>query len=209
MPIREFNFSMLSSFTFSCIDCALDRAEEAIRTIASRNAGKYALDSGNFDVNEVFSIRNDSIGLKSRASSYMAVLFQPFESSQTIVISNLSDGWITLCNSIAVELKTFLYTFSFSDESEADARNALQYTDFSTNNKVSRVVYAMRDPRWVFYEEGAALYFEDVENYKNRIIKKRLNKRILISYCEELGYEIMTPGFFIPSGRVLRLQYTW
>ena len=144
MPIREFNFSMLSSFTFSCIDCALDRAEEAIRTIASRNAGKYALDSGNFDVNEVFSIRNDSIGLKSRASSYMAVLFQPFESSQTIVISNLSDGWITLCNSIAVELKTFLYTFSFSDESEADARNALQYTDFSTNNKVSRVVYAMR-----------------------------------------------------------------
>lgn len=46
--------------------------------------------------------------------SYIALLFPAADAAQTLLLSNMSDGWMTLGNAIAVTLKTGVYRFSFT-----------------------------------------------------------------------------------------------
>lgn len=59
-----------------------------------------------------------------------------------------------------------------------------------------RVVYAMKDPRWIFYQEGNPLPFENLDYYQNRYIKNRLNQAILLEYLEKLGFCILENDFW-------------
>jgi len=61
---------------------------------------------------------------------------------------------------------------------------------------VSRVVYAMIDNKWVFCEEGESMWFEDIMLYKKSAIRNRMNREILISYCEKLGLDIRDDNFW-------------
>ncbi|GAB0170611.1 hypothetical protein LSPCS325_40480 [Lysinibacillus sp. CTST325] len=54
----------------------------------------------------------------------------------------------------------------------------------------------MKDGKWIFYSEGAPLFFEDEKNYKKRIKKERLTKQILIEYCNLLGLHVDENGFW-------------
>ena len=80
------------------------------------------------------------------------------------------------------------------------AMNSFRYI---SKGKSIRTVYAMQDPRWIFYENGEKQWFEYDLNYKQRIIKKRLNKDILVSYCEQLGFNISDPIFWQSEESVL------
>lgn len=61
----------------------------------------------------------------------------------------------------------------------------------------------MQDPQWVFYEEGIKQWFENEHYYAERIKKKRLNKEILLFYCERLGFKITNPMFWESRQSVL------
>ncbi len=49
---------------------------------------------------------------------------------------------------------------------------------------------AYKEDKWIFYEEGSPLDIEDENNYKNRIIKKRLNSDIIIEYLNKIGIDL-------------------
>lgn len=135
-----------------------------------------------------------------------AVFFVPKNSEgKTIMISNYSDGWITLGNIISNESKTSNYNFKLSKDE--NLINSLIYWD---NGQNKRVVYTMKDSQWVFYEQGIPLWFEDTNNYNKRLIKNRLNYEILVSYCEKMDLKILSEDFFKSDKEAVYIeQISW
>jgi hypothetical protein len=76
---------------------------------------------------------------------------------------------------------------------------------FYYNNGVrKRIVRALYDMKWTFYETGEPLPFEDIENYKKRKITDRINKDIITSYLLKIGLDINSADFY----RTNRTFYT-
>lgn len=107
------------------------------------------------------------------------------------MISNCSDGWVTLGNKISNESSTFHYNFQLSKD-----ENLINSFSLWENGANQRTVYTMKDPKWTFFEKGIPLWFENTDNYKKRLIKDRLNHEILVSYCNLLGIDIFNNDFF-------------
>jgi len=109
------------------------------------------------------------------------------------MLSNLSDGWYTLCNVISIELNCEYYLFQSSDDNVYEPSNSFTYV---RNGSLERCVYSMKEGKWVFYSEGNLLPFEESPYYEQKMIKKRLTKQILIEYCKKLGLFIDDEGFW-------------
>ena len=123
--------------------------------------------------------------------------FFPVTKDTTIMFSNIQDGWFTLFCSIAnaIDIKA-CYMRIMDDRKIENPSNYLYYI----NNSVTRVVYTLKDTKWVFYEQGAPLSFENIEYYKAKIKKERLNKNIMTEYCEKMGISINNKIEFDPEG---------
>lgn len=127
--------------------------------------------------------------------------------NKTIMISNYADGWMTLGNKISNESSTFHYNFRLSKNVNENFINSLMYWNSGKNQ---RVIYTMKDPKWMFYEQGDTLWFEELENYQKRLIKDRLNFEILVSYCKKLGINILDNDFFNSEENAIYLeQISW
>ena len=102
----------------------------------------------------------------------------------TCMITNLQDGWNTLFHNITAALSIDGYHFVLSSEQEKDPYNCMQHIK---NGTLERVVYVMKDGnKWVFYEDGTPLWFEETNDYKKRLKKERVTKELLLKYCMEL-----------------------
>ncbi len=117
------------------------------------------------------------------------------------MVTNYNDGWQTLTNYIADKLKSDAFRFHMTlDLNISDAMNS--FTHWANGSKV-RVVYAMKDPKWIFYEKGDPLWFENRDFYKRKMIKDRLNYNILMSYCEKLNLNITEKSFWKCNNAIL------
>lgn len=211
MLIRDqITLAMFPRITFGLIGCSLDRTAEALSSISAAHSGKSRLTLGDSTLDEILEIdQAGTVTMRHFANSYVAIMYTLPGCGNAVVISSLPDGWITLCNSIAVQAKTYMYNFALSDEADPDARNAMEFRDCSSKVTIERVVYAMKDPRWIFYESGDRLWFEEPENYTKRLIKNRMNRAILIRYCEMLNLKVRDPNFFNDLGRTLKFELSW
>jgi hypothetical protein len=86
---------------------------------------------------------------------------------------------------------------SNNDDSFLDAFHFFYYSDIYI-----RHILCYQDPRWTFYEDGTPLPFEDLERYKLRIKKQRLNKEVIIHYLRCAGWDIEDENFWKPQGPV-------
>jgi hypothetical protein len=125
-----------------------------------------------------------------------AVFFKPKLADVIVQYSNYEDGLITLSCHISDNLNEPFYQFSFSNSDHLDKKFSLERY---VNGEILRVVYAMQDPKWVFYEQGEILSFEDVTNYEKKRKPNRLNKEIIIDYCSQLGFDIKNDNFWESS----------
>ena len=123
-----------------------------------------------------------------------------------MMVSNHSDGWVTLVNAIATELKISCCSFKISNLESVDAMNAFSCWK---HGKEVRTVYAMKESRWVFYEKGEIQWFENPEFYGHKVIKKRLNKEILAIYCDRLGLPISEASFWHSNDSILLERVGW
>ncbi|MBQ8360966.1 MAG: hypothetical protein IJX44_03355 [Bacteroidaceae bacterium] len=102
-------------------------------------------------------------------------------------ISNRRDGMSSLCHNISRELGCKLYKFGISKGEEA----YYGCTFFYCNKGIDeRSILAYMEDRWVFWQEGELLPFENPEYYSNRFIKKRLNYDILVEYLGKMGINL-------------------
>ena len=104
---------------------------------------------------------------------------------KTFLISNYQDGLSSLCNVIHRHVKGNHILCSISNE------NSLEYPKYhfhySNAEFEERDVVAYKEDRWVFYDRGVPLPIENLDFYKNRFIKKRLNAEIIEEYLLKLG----------------------
>ena len=73
---------------------------------------------------------------------------------------------------------------------------------FSNSNLEERLIQAYKEDRWIFYEEGKPLSFENLDYYKRRRITDRLNNNIIREYMIQLGIDINTIDAQIKAGIV-------
>lgn len=113
-----------------------------------------------------------------------AVFWKPKNYPITIMTSNLVDGWYTL-GYVLNQIKGFeMIGVSLEDD----------FRSFNYNHE--RIVRVMRDSKWDFFEKGKPFPFENINQYKTRLKKKRLTADMIIEYVKFFGYNISDPDFF-------------
>lgn len=99
-----------------------------------------------------------------------------------------SDGdFSTVCNAISLNLKyNFVKCTMYRHDDMVYPYYSFTYSNCKENRR-SIVVY--KDPKWIFFEQGIPLPFEDLSLYQTRLVKNRLNNAIIIQYLSKLGID--------------------
>lgn len=115
----------------------------------------------------------------------LRAVFFSANSNCTVMIPNLQDGWHSLVYTIAANTKCDAYFIQMMDDKKL--REPVNHLSFFKDGIECRIVYALKENKWVFYEQGQPMSFECTDNYKQAVRKKRINKELLLKYCTELG----------------------
>lgn len=141
---------------------------------------------------------------RSGAIKRKLFLFAPSTNPADVVMAgNQEDGMIALSYFLSRYLKTAFYSIALCDNKGAEPKSEFHLID---KGESKRVVYAMKDPRWIFFEEGTPLPFEDLAYYQNRYIKNRLNKAVLSEYFAKLGFDFLHNDFW-RSEKAVFIEY--
>lgn len=73
---------------------------------------------------------------------------------------------------------------------------------YSNSNLEERLIQVYKEDKWVFYEEGIPLSIENINYYKNRLIKKRLNNSVIKEYLLKFGIDFSRIDRDISNGFV-------
>lgn len=188
-------------FTFTVFESPFEKVADIVRK-GWGGSGKYTITDVPFSFNLY-----EECPLNGGAHMEKAYFYAPESSrNQCVMFSNYADGLSSWAYQITASLKIKAYLFRISTDDYAEAMNAFSLIE---DGKNLRTVYAMRDPKWTFYCQGEALPFEDGRQYQRRIIKQRLNKDVLISYCAWLGYDIAGDLFWKSSQSILLERIVW
>jgi hypothetical protein len=126
------------------------------------------------------------------------LLFAPKSNSHTtIMFANIIDGYVNLIKYVSKQCDLEYYNISIFDDSQSQMMSSYHFHYHSKNRERHLLCY--QDPKWVFFDEGEPLWFENISYYKQRIKKNRLNKSIIIEYLKSLGWDVSTEIFWIPS----------
>ena len=70
---------------------------------------------------------------------------------------------------------------------------------YHSDGALKRAVRVMKDPRWVYWEEGEPLSFEDTSRYQLKIKPKRLDRPLLLTYLGAFGADVTSDAFWASS----------
>ena len=151
---------------------------KSVRTLLEQGILKNAVITEDADIKPLLNLQYGYNTTPMRATFFSVA------KNTTIMFSNLQDGWATLYNTIANRLKAKSCYMRIMDCNKiVDASNCFIYCEDSKE----RIVYTLKEHKWVFYEQGMPLPFENTNYYTAKQKKERLNKKIMVEYCEHLG----------------------
>lgn len=102
--------------------------------------------------------------------------------------SKQADGLNSLCYVVRKKLQCAMLQCALSNKtSEYEPMYRLHFTH---TNGDERIIMAYKEDRWVFYQSGIPLSIENVELYKNRMIKNRINNDIIKDYLLKLNVNL-------------------
>lgn len=122
----------------------------------------------------------------------------------TVFYTNLDDGWNHFVEHYLIKHNNWdSYYFSF-----ADAPNILlpSFQMFNYGNGGHRYLLCQKEAKWIFYQEGNPLPFEDIERYKQRLIKKRVDTQLLLKYMRMAGWDLESDDFWIAEGDAIEYE---
>lgn len=106
--------------------------------------------------------------------------------SDTIFLSsNQSDGMDGLGYVIQNCLKC-KYIACFISSEESCTKNMFLHIDSCGKE---RVVLALKEDRWTFFQDGDPLPFEDLSLYEKKRKKDRINMDVILKYIKEIGVD--------------------
>ena len=141
--------------------------------------------------------------------SYKALIYayQSDKADGCVLLSNLQDGWQSLVYVITNGMNTSSFRFQFSALTSKEPMNYFSYRNAQTKDE--RIVYAMFEDKWLFYEQGQPLWFESLNDYKKRLIKSRITPALLEKYCEKIGLQIDDDCFLNTIHTSALYEHTW
>ena len=185
--LNEYNF-----FTFSWLNTSLDNIE------------KY--EQNKKDCKSKI-IRNNDVNIKINFEYNPEIIKTYFLQIKNgvIMLPNLQDGWSSYFYNLTEDLKLNGFHFSLSSEKEDEPYNCMTFIE---NGLRKRTCYTLKEGKtWTFFEDGKPLFFEEVNYYKNKLKKLKLNKEIILNYCNKLG---ITNGYkleIITERNNLKMEY--
>jgi len=111
-------------------------------------------------------------------------------------MTNMPDGWPTLLNYYFLNFLSEIVMVTIDNVEEELPTFSFKYLR-GDDQRVVRV--SKEEGGWMFYQNGTALEFEDVANYKKRKISDRLNATIIKTYLERIGIYLDDERFWLPS----------
>ena len=158
-------------------------------------------------IGEQYSMRNIDNYTKSIRNYYNQqynapqvefLLFAPKSNPYTtIMFANIIDGYVNLVKYVSKQCDIEFYNISIFDGSQSQMMNSYHFHYYSKDRERHLLCY--QDPKWVFFDEGEPLWFENTSYYKQHIKKNRLNKNIIIEYLESLGWDVNNESFWLPA----------
>jgi len=131
---------------------------------------------------------------------FKIALFSP-RADHTVYVCNLSDGWISLYENIvaAGAIDAYFFRSTLLKSAEYKIFEMLSWR----RGILQRQLRVLQDDNgWDFLNNGSLLPFEEVERYKNRRVKDRLDNELIDRYSEAAGYRISSVTSF--NGRCCR-----
>lgn len=110
------------------------------------------------------------------------------------LMTSLENGWPFLDNVIkrnGLEAMNIRYS-----------ENEISEFKLWKGGKLVRVVHAIKDEKWSWFEDGKIQDWENSEYYSSRAIKSRLTAKILDEYLNKCGYKEYVTQQSIKSHRV-------
>ena len=181
------------------IDCAFDKVKvemesEIFPTLTEKwKIKQFPLTDKN-KVAEVYSI--------SEFSVVKILMWQPvcIDFDLVVFITNMSDGWQGLLRGYSEDYKRKVIRIRISDPNIAYPGYAFE----AINGDSTRLVQVIKDShKWVFFEKGNILPFEESINYNKRRISNRLNNSIIEDYLKKNGIDINEENFWKSKGNAI------
>jgi hypothetical protein len=167
----KIDLDILDFFTFTWLDTSMDIIEKYFGTN----------DFKKWNINIIENCM-ETIEIKFEYNPEIITAYFVKGNNGIIMLPNLQDGWLSLFHRIAGDLKITGYHFKLCSDKEP--YNCIIYLE---NGIEKRICYTLKDTKWIFFEKGEPLFFEEPENYTKKIKKDRLDKEIMIKYCNKLG----------------------
>lgn len=193
MDIREFKY-----LSFSYLECTLEKLLPSIFKIWNNRTHSI---STNQVLHELYKIEQFSGG-----GHFENIIFYQINSSGCIMISNYADGMESMTHIISAQLNIEILNFRISSN---DCRCPVNSLSSILSGKMQRMVYALKENKWIFYSFGEPLWFEIPKYYENKLIKNRINEAIIFNYCIKLGLDIMNPFFWNTNDAVVVKRMKW
>jgi hypothetical protein len=111
--------------------------------------------------------------------------------NKLIFVSNLSDGWDSLLYCITEANHSSYLSFRI-----LSGAYPLVEMSFIDSGETVRLVRAMKEDKWLFYEKGDLLWFEDKEQYNKKRIRDRVTYDLLLSYAKKNDIDFTSSNFF-------------
>ena len=107
----------------------------------------------------------------------------------TFLTANIDDGFLKMCQSFQKKMHCPFTRINLSNKNYPP--ESMYWFQHIKPSGEERLVYANKEDRWIFYEEGKPLPFENEAYYKRRIIKERLNYDIIVEYLSKMGINLL------------------
>jgi len=193
------NATELNSFTFAIIDCDII----SIKNYLEKQDYEYRITYENIDV-ESFYFQN--MYLQPIKGTAKGLFFNPETKPKvTLVLGNGRGCWGTLCNNICSNLSVDQTQITINDENTDNLINQIVIREGKKTIRVVQMLLGDND-KMEFLQVGNPLWFENVEYYKKRRIKDRINKNILIEYANKIGIDLTSSDLFKTSQKSLYVE---
>jgi len=142
----------------------------------------------------IISLKQDTLNISQYFDSTLGARFEKFtfwSSSHyphtVFFMSNLPDGYNNFARCISRELNCPWTSIEACINEREESKCCFEHIDSLGNH---RIVYSLKEDRWTFCDLGIPLDFENLDYYKCRTIKKRMNFEIIVEYLAKLGINL-------------------
>lgn len=179
-------------FPLTILESPLEVAQEEIKSIVENWWGDKRIYSDDVDLDKI----NPPPEITPGGAHFTKILLWEPKNNEgkTALFVNLLDAYNSLIHVWNDKYGKQAITLKLSNDSICDYPH--HEINIKTENKEERIIYTHVESKWEFFQIGPIQEFENLDHYKSRKIKDRLNNEIVNAYLSSLGYEIGSDSFY-------------